>query len=372
MDAPLDPGTGTGEEPVLPPDAPEAPVDLPDPMVDPPQQDPVTEPPPAGGVGLFVAQGDMGRISVSCDDGRSWVMDESEDDSVRCYGDSNFDCNHTAGAARGIAFGDGAFVATFGWGQPGAVRRSRNAMDWEDVLVGQTFAGVTYGAGSWLAASPYAQFSTDGAGSWTAPDDMQVPTWNVRRSGFAAHGEGRFLMVGDDNAWGVSQDGGRTFAAPRTLPAACGQSIQWAGGIAYGAGVWLVVGGDGVACRSTDGGDTWVEGSVGSDVSGQLIWTGTEFMTWGGGQRLVSSDGASWTAQGMTPSFQIGAVARSDAGTFVAVNGNWQGWYENQQFYRSEDGLQWEALAEDRFVGSHPVGFIAFGRAEASDLCPEP
>ena len=92
---------------------------------------------------MFVAQGDVGRTAVSYDDGYSWIGDESDDAAVVCFTDGT-DCDHHSGAARGLAFGDGWFLATFGWGTPGGIRRSADGIAWEPVLTGTTFGGIAY------------------------------------------------------------------------------------------------------------------------------------------------------------------------------------------------------------------------------------
>ena len=95
---------------------------------------------------MFVAQGLMGRLTVSCDDGHTWIANQSWDlagdalvcgstEPVDCYADSSTcsylgwngcvtgtcDCLHHPGFSKGVAYGNGHFVATFGWGHPGSV-----------------------------------------------------------------------------------------------------------------------------------------------------------------------------------------------------------------------------------------------------------
>lgn len=345
--------------------------------------------PVAGSTPVFVAQGHAGRTIVSCDDGHTWVANHSDDDSIVCFSDG-FDCDHTPGAGRGITFAQGYFVATFGWGQPGSVRRSKNGVDWETTLEGQTFAGVAFGAGTFMLGGRPPYLSTDAGATWAPGGDVDSAEWNVRRSGFAAHDGGRFVLAFGSNAndINVSADLGATWARPAALPPACAGDMQWSGGIEYGNGVMVIVGGTGVACRSTDGGDTWTEAPVGGELTAQLVWTGTEFVTWGRTADFTpalfrSSDGAAWTvtptvvrrqnADGTiseSPGPTVGAVGRSDAGTFVAVNGGWQVWYDQQEFYRSADGITWDALPQGAFVGSHPIQFIAFGRTDPGVACP--
>jgi hypothetical protein len=75
-------------------------------------------------VGVFVAQGYAGRVSVSCDDGRTWTFDREDaltDEMgmplppvARCF--DGVDCDHHPGRAKGIVFHHGWFVRTNGWG----------------------------------------------------------------------------------------------------------------------------------------------------------------------------------------------------------------------------------------------------------------
>ncbi len=96
--------------------------------------------------------------------------------------------------------------------------------------------------------------------------------------------------------------------------------------------------------------------------------TGSEVLVWSRGQVHRSSNGTDWTSEPTTPSdLQLGPVAVSDDGTFVAVRGGWQVWYENQEFYRSEDGVTWETLDASSYTGSHPIRDIHFGYVAA---CP--
>lgn len=325
---------------------------------------------------VFVAQGDRGRLAISCDGGLTWPVDGSDDDAFRCFVDG--DCDHDPGAGRGVAFGDGAFVATFGWGFPGSVRRlAEGEAAFSTVLSGHTFAGVAFDAGVFLASERPPFRSTDGGQSWAAAGEVTSAQWNVRRTG---GGEGLFLVAFDSGATdlAVSDDGGLTFRSPSAWPPECGRSIQWEGGLGVAGGVALVLGGDGVACRSTDGGDTWTSAPIGGSVTGRLVVGPAGFETWGdaGGvsTRFTSADGASWTAEpttlaGAQPGPWIGAVALAPDGTRAAVNAGWDQWYERQRFYRSTDGLRWEELPAGAYTGSHPLRFLAAGES-SEPPCP--
>jgi hypothetical protein len=327
----------------------------------------------SGLVPMFVAQGYVGRTTISCDDGRSWVADQSLDDSLRCWQtDGAPDCDHHPGRAKGVVYSHGWFVATYGWGPAGGVRRSRGGVDWVTTLDGTTFGGIAASDTEVLLGARSARTSSDDGETWTDPIETMLDGWNVRRAGYAPHDGGRLVLVGDAGDVTLSSDGGATWWRPTTLPSSCGGGIQNDGGIGYVAGAIVIVGGDGSVCRSTDGGTTWTAHSIGGGVSSsEVISTGSELLAWGDGQIYRSSDGATWDAADLSPSgTRIGAVARSPAGTYVAVNAGWDRWYDQQRFYRSTDGVTWEVLASDRYVGGHPIHQIEFGLGEPSAACP--
>lgn len=361
--------------------------------------------PPAGQVPAFVAMGHMGRTAVSCDDGQSWVYDRSYDlegapevcgvagpitcfsgtacDFMRgemCETSPSCDCDHHPGAGNGIAYGDGAFVATWGWGPPGSVRRSTDGINWTNVVDGTTYGGVAFGQGHFVVGDRSPRVSDDGT-TWIdgGDADLQAPNgsavWNVRRIGFADVDGGRFLIAGesgDNRDLLISRDAGETWERPTTLPASCASGVSNSGGIAGGNGTILVLGRTGAYCRSSDGGDTFVEGDLGSEVRGQLVFDGTHFVTWSRGTVHRSTDAVTWTSAPTSPAnLDLGPVAHhASTGTFVAVRGGWQRWYADQEFYRSTDGTNWETLAPGTFTGGHPMRFIAAGWVDVSTECP--
>jgi hypothetical protein len=329
--------------------------------------------PPTGKVPMFVAQGHVARTAISCDDGNTWIEDQSDDDAVVCFS-NDFDCDHHSGAANGITWGDGWFFATYGWGQPGSVRRSRDGIAWEAVLTDTTFGGMAHGFDTVLAGSRNPRSSVDDGANWTDLGDVDLDVWNVREVAFAPHDGGRFLLVGSDGGTediAVSDDAGQTWWAPTSLPAPCGISFYASGGTAYGNGAILIADGGDIACRSLDGGESWEVVSLPSSFESHLLWTGTEFAAWSQGQMLTSPDGVSWSTTPTTPAnLQIGPVAMSDAGTFVAVRGGWNTWYDDQRFYRSTDGVTWTELPPPDAPGGHPIRDIQFGWAEPSASCP--
>ena len=329
----------------------------------------------AGLVGVFVAQGHAGRTTVSCDDGRSWIANQSMDDSIRCFSDG-FDCDHHPGSAKGVTYGRGWFFATYGWGPPGSIQRSRDGVSWEPVLEGTTFGGIAFGQDRVLAAARRPRWSADEGTSWTEHPDAIITVWNVRRSAWAPHDDGRHVVVGEDSgdkSVALSSDGGDSWWHPTAIPAECGGAIQNEGGIAYGGGVILIVGGDGWACRSVDGGDTFTATRITDDVTSHLVWTGDRFMVWDRGSAWESADGQTWSGTPTTPAdLQIGAVDVSAEGTFAAVRGGWNQWYDSQRWYRSEDGVTWTELADGAYTGSHPIRDIHYARIPPNETCGAP
>jgi hypothetical protein len=308
-------------------------------------------------------------------------VNHSLDDTVRCF-ENDFDCNHHLGAGRGVTYGDGAFVATYGWGYPGSVQRlGAGDVDFVTVFEGHTFAGLAFDAGVFVASDRPPFRSDDGGSTWAATGDVTSDEWNVRRTGA---GDGLFLVAFESYGTdlNVSSDGGLTFSQPREWPAECGRGLQFSGGLTAAHGVVLVVGADGIACTSTDRGQTFTVSQVGDAVTAHLLVTPTGFETWGRVRydpfRFSSTDGVSWTAEATTTRYALGgegsgpsirAVARAEDGTYAAVSDGWMAWYEQQRFYRSTDGLAWDELPEGAFVGSHPIGEMAVGLSDAA-ICP--
>jgi hypothetical protein len=351
------------------------------PTTDAPGDDP---PPPDPRVGVFVAQGYAGRVSVSCDDGRTWSFDREDalaDESGlplppvdRCF--DGVDCDHHPGRAKGIVFPHGWFVRTNGWGPPGAVRRSRNGITWEKVLEGTTFGGIATSSdgaseGFVLLGARTPRRSADDAASFVESENEAIPGWNVRRAG---HALGRFVIVGGNGTEvGVSADGVR-WAAPTSIDARCGEGIQNDGGIAEIGDAMVIVGGNGTVCRSTDGGVSWTAHALpdgATPSSSDVIRAGSELFVWADGALLRSSDGVAWTSTPTEPRITVGAVARSPSGTFVAVRGGWGAWNEAQRFYRSPDGVRWEELSTDAARRAHPIGWIAWGEVDGTLACRE-
>lgn len=356
--------------------------------------------PPDGKVPMFVAQGHMGMTAVSCDDGQSWIgyrTFETEaspllcgetmpvdcfdgpctylDGNGQCQESATCDCDHSPGSGKGLAFGDGAFVATFGWGQPGVVMRSTDGFSWTEVDSGNTFADVVAGNGFIALSARSPMFSTDGGQTFTEGADAEHVPWNVRRLFYfpatdvfmqtAASGDERDLRLTSD--W-------MTWSSPATLPTGCeavSQAVEGAGVIVTSAHADYV-------CVSSDGADTFTRidlPGAPSLFSGP-VWDGSQFIVWGtlgGLNAYTSPDGQSWTehATNLGGNDRFGEVARDPvSGTMVAARSQWQAWYDEMRWYRSSDGIAWETLAPSSSVLSHPVREMTFGYADPSALCP--
>jgi hypothetical protein len=358
------------------------------------------------GVPVFIAQGMVGRTTLSCDDGQTWVGERSWDlegnphlcgltEPWHCFAEDGStcaqvwfdgtcsmeacDCGHSPGFSKGIAYGNGRFVATWGWGWPGSVASSTNGIDWTVGLDNDSFGGLRFAGERFVVASRTPQVSVDGL-SWapTMEADFQGTEgviWSVRRLGYADYdGGGRLVAYASGNTSAdvlVSSDGGDSWWRPSSFPADClGEGPGAYGDIIGGNGVIIMADGDGHSCRSADGGDTWESFYITDDrIASSGVWTGDEFWFWGWGNRYRSSDGMTWTTEPITADADVGPVARSPEGTLVAVNNVWLG-YDEQVFLRSTDGLSWQSLPAGAFTPGHPIFFITHGYAEPSEACP--
>jgi hypothetical protein len=324
---------------------------------------------------IFVAQGHMGRTIVSCDGGRTWTNNQSNDDAVRCFTDG-VDCDHGPEAGRGIGYADGRFYATFGWGQPGGVRVSDDGVTWTTALPDVSFGGVGAAGAIAIAGGHSPQVSLDRGATWAPTADPVFPIWNVRRTAsvLADTAQPAFVLIGNDGDVfdaAITRDNGATWTHPE-LPDGCATGdLQSGGGIVSGAGVVVIASAkeNAVACRSTDGGATFTAHPIGGTISSQLVWTGTEFVAWGDGHVVKSPDGETWTRTPTTPAgISLGVMGAAD-GVLVAVRGGWQVWYEQEKFYRSTDGVAWEELPATAFTGSHPIRHMAVGSVAQSPAC---
>lgn len=361
--------------------------------------------PDDGLVPVFVAQGSVGRTTISCDDGLTWIHDRAYDtegapeacgvaQAVECWATAcsrwdasagaceeqgSCDCDHHPGADKGIAYGHGLFAATWGWGPPGAIKTSADAQQWAVAVEPTTFAGMAFGSGTFVAIDRSPRVSADGV-TWQAGGEADFRSeanaviWNARDVGFADAAGGVFVAgasSGSDQDLMVSHDQGQSWTRPAGSWA-CGGDFE---AVAGSGDVIVVVHGD-RACRSADGGASFA--AVDLPGGAGVVHDGAQFVAWTNDQRMTSPDGATWQATDLVVEglpaghgFELGPIARSgETGTYVSVRGGWQQWYDAQDFYRSEDGITWQVLPAGSFAASHRVRHIAYGRVDASACAP--
>ena len=356
----------------------------------------------ANQVPVFVAVGKQWRRAISCDDGRTWVNDTSVDDTwpqnerYRCFspftlpdgGMANTDCDHNAYSSTALGYANGVFLQQTGWGAPGRIFRSTNGVDWAQVDMGANATDVMFDENRFIIATRSSRRSDDLGATWQMNGTIDVANgantiWNIR-GGIA--GGGVYLVTAQDGTnldFAYSADRGLTWQRP-TMVGGGRVDTCGAGHPAYGNGVFVTVTWNqamnaSIVCRSGDGARTWSSTTLmGEYMESRPLWTGTEFMVWSNGRVHRSSDGITWASantqtrrNGMTSSGpNIGAVARSANGTFVATRGGWQVWYDQQRFYRSTDGVLWDELGSGTHEQGHPITAIGAGFATRSSVCP--
>jgi hypothetical protein len=320
---------------------------------------------------VFVAVGHMGRSVMSCDDGATWIHDQSEKDDARCWvdGDPNYvECDHTAfsSPAGGVAFGDGRFYASYGWGYDGSVRRSSDGWHWETVKTDGWGGGVAFAKktvftlweGQWFT-------STDQGGTWTPV--VYAGKDNLDHAFPRGVGDRLFALGRANGAvkGAISTDSGATWTT------ATGLGQDTAKHIAEGNNVLVSIGDNGVSARSTDGGMTWASKQVVTEGSWTtaLVFDGTAFVAWAGSTKWSSPDGVTWSSApvtGVPPWWSAAVSFNPKTKTYVAVLNAWGNYYDKQKAYRSADGLTWTTLDAAHFKGGHPISNIVLGQVDPS------
>ncbi|MEM6956943.1 MAG: hypothetical protein AAF645_14710 [Myxococcota bacterium] len=322
-----------------------------------------------GRVEALVLTGHLGRRMLSCDRGASFVYDISVDDDARCWnmaGGEGPDCDHHPTSNNGVAFGNGAFITTAGWGSveddEGGLFLSNGSSDWRQREPGTTFNGVSFGNGVFVANGGEARISRDGGESWTAQ------RLDFRPSRGAYFYAGRHVLLRDQpgEVW-ISEDDGDTFAQPED-----------ASDCAFEGGMGGVGGNDSLliysnradrVCASTDGGRTWTGADLPENLASNLVFDGEAFLAVGRDTRYRSVDGLEWAEEASDVPRDLRRIRRFDDGTLIGVVNAWGGFYERSGLYLSEDGgLTWTATAASDALNGHPIRGAAVGSVDAS-LC---
>ncbi len=317
----------------------------------------------------IVATGHWKSSLYSCDGGRSWQGYQSQDNDFRCWQAShgNVDCDHSSSSATGLTWGPKGFMATYGWGTPGQVELSDDAINWTVVHQGRTWAGVAFGNQTYVLNERSPLLSTDG-NTWEPGGALNFVPWNARRIFFVPQQGGVFISVAQSGATHdlmISTDNGQTFVRP-TLPMGCGN-----GQLAYG-GDRIVLLSESL-CVSSDAGQTWQIHP--NKPTGFMIFDGQEFKVYSAGQVARSVDGMTWS---LTPLQLNGAAAtrlsfaqvafEPESGSYAGIYQQWGNFYEQTQFYHSRDGVNWLQLNKssgEAPVAPHPIRHIAVGHSMA-------
>lgn len=321
--------------------------------------------PDAGRINVLIAQGRLGRTTVSCDDGQTWVADRDEANGTQCGDPPLVECSHHTWTSMGLVDTGTSVLATWGWGAPGSVRRTTDGVTWTEVLSGSSFAGLAAGNGVVLGGGNPVQRSTaDGApGSWATGGQAAINSVS-RLVAHVPAGTGRFLLVLDDGVF-ASDDDGQSWAA-LTLPMACRAPRRSV--LTHDATVVLVLWNGGV-CTSVDRGATWVARQLDTTFTSSGTWGQGAFHVWNESTRYRSVDGLTWTSATGTAGVSIGPVVVTGGGTFVAFKGGWQSEYQYERIYRSADGLTWQTIPTANHARSHPITHLVSARVQRSSVC---
>jgi hypothetical protein len=154
----------------------------------------------------------------------------------------------------------------------------------------------------------------------------------------------------------------------------CGTDHNGVRGIVSAGSVSVYAGGNAM-CTTTDGGASWTKHELGEGLHTNPVWNGKSFVVWGNNSqgalsRFTSTDGLQWNATPVKSQVSLSAVGTTVDGKFVATNPDWNGGYENQRFYRSDDGVTWETLAASAFAPGHPIKRFRAGIVDANQYCP--
>lgn len=248
---------------------------------------------------------------------------------------------------RGIAYGNGQFVAV---GQSGKLATSSDGKAWVNRnggFQGSSIYGVAYGNGLFVAVGSSGKLATSSDGAvWTQrQSSFEAPTiWSV------TYGNGLFIAVGDSGKLTTSSDG------VNWMPVATGAAHLY--GITYGNGLFVAVGQSGTIVTSPDG-LTWTARSsdFGTSIVYGVAYGNGLFVAVGqSGKLCVSHDGITWLPQpsgfGTT---QINGVIATDK-LFLAVG-------HDGKVAISLNGYDWELQA-----GGFDLTDTLFAAAYGNDL----
>ncbi|MGE0789562.1 MAG: hypothetical protein AB7S26_28075 [Sandaracinaceae bacterium] len=348
-------------------------------------------PPGPSTVPVIVAVGRGGRSTISCDDGRTWIENRIETaDTVRCWGQPSgaepefldppantmpnpnyLECDHDTGNSTGLVFHRGLFIRSIGWGTPGRTQRSVDGVTWEDVpSFDETYNGLIAFDDALVAmGTPQPFFSLDEGLTWEMTSaTLGWDSGHVRSATSSGYGAMGSIVFYTDMGYWWSDDRGATYHGPDSIPCD-GRDF------ASSDDVTIVLSGDGSICTTLDGGMTWTSQPVATSFSTNPVWNGTAFHAWGmqgsNYTHFSSPDGVTWS-EALLMRVNVAIVGATTTGAMVGVNGIWNGGYENQRMFRTDDGDSWETLPTDgtAFVQSHAISDFASGLVPPNAYCP--
>ncbi len=238
------------------------------------------------------------RFIRSCDLGQTWSEVWEQDPAPDCFHDADSLYPRTV-------YAQGVFVAASGWGEPGAIYTSADALTWDrlpssDVpdLGDASLAGGVFFDGQRFVI--FRRVISDDGLTWSVGEDNLEPpgVGNVRRVAFDEDA-GVLVVAGNDATVYVSEDWGLTWTDPTTASAACPDSIQHRGEIVVDHGT-IVVGGA-TSCVSTDAGLTWTTVDPGGNVADLLSVPDGFVAILNNEQVAHSTDGMTWESVGQIP-----------------------------------------------------------------------
>lgn len=334
----------------------------------------------SGPITVFMASGHMGRTLFSCDDGATWVHDQSANDAARCWvsGDPNYvECDHSEFAGRGLDLSGGAAYVNFGWGYNGTIKRSTDGVHWTTLKSDGWGGGIAAFGGRLISLWAGMIASNDLGQTWTSV--VNSPAGRLDHPSFVH--VGAHLIATANNEIAVSNDQGATWTEVPSF------SSSWGSSFAEGNGLLVSVGNDALgtgqnlwSARSTDGGLTWTATKVyTADYASwsNVFFDGHAFNAFSNRAKWTSVDGITWSQTPLVfsdatfnPGLFTGPMSYNPTtGTYALITNVWANYYDAQKALRSSDGVHWSVLDAQHFKGGHPISSLKVGTIDASG-CP--
>lgn len=282
---------------------------------------------------FFVAAGYQGQ-RISSSNGRDWT---------------NHELGKEGEIYRAVAFGNGRAAALGSFGGGNIYSSTPDGKAWEprgfkDGKFTRFVRAACFGDGRFVAvgADPAFSISSPDGREWSDYARLGVPDRQYQVLRRVAHGNGRYVAIGDLARRAVSKDGVEWTDVPK--PDAAESLID----LAFGRGVFAGVGLNGL-CMSSEDGLAWTRRFAGEEGEhlNSVLWTGDRFVAVGHGATYFSPDGIQWERR---PNRNAPLAAAYGAGVFVGTH--WKG-----RILFSEDALSWTQV----FKSDHHFEVVAYG-----------